>query len=210
MRDITEFSPIKFRSVCIAAVIFIITAAPLFSYNIYYAEQYYKLYHQNFYQYPENFEENIWYLERALQRPFVNPLNALAHIDDKSEWMRYQALFYLHVNLEMVKQYRLWAAEYDKRVAYFYNEPWKDQNLESLEIAEHYYRTALYYWDQALNWWARLHGLPYHHLDEIQYWEDERVRIESGDLDYGEIIASDLNRLTKVRSEFESMDETTY
>lgn len=210
MRVFSEISLSKLRSICIAAVVFMITAAPLFSYNIYYAEQYYKLYHQNFYQYPENFEENIWYLERALQRPFVNPLNALARIDDKSEWMRYQALFYLHVNLEMVKQYRLWAAEYDKRVAYFYNEPWKDQNLESLEIAEHYYRTALYYWDQALNWWARLRGLPYHHLDEIQYWEDERVRIESGDLDYGEIIASDLNRLTQVRREFESMDETTY
>jgi len=193
-----------------SAVLFVLTAAPLFSYNIYYAEQYYKLYHQNFYQYPENFEENIWYLERALQRPFMNPLNALAHIEDKSEWRRYQALFYLHVNLEMVKQYRLWAAEYDKRVAYFYNEPWKDQNLESLEIAEHYYRTALYYWDQALNWWARLSSLPYQHLDEIQYWEDERVRIESGDLDYGDIIETDLKRLSRVRRDFESMDETTY
>ncbi len=180
------------------------------AYNIYYAEQYYKLYHQNFYQYPEDFEENIWYLERALKRPFVNPLNAMATIDNKEEWQRYRALFHLHVNLEMVKQYRLWAAEYDKRVAYFYNEPWKEQNLESLEIAEHYYQTALYYWEQALIWWARLEKMPYIHLEEIQYWEDECTRITNGDLDYQEIIYKDLQRLDKVRAQFESMDENTY
>jgi len=197
------------RSICIAFFLFLSTTA-VYSYNVYYAEQYYKLYHQNFYQYPENFEENIWYLERALQRPFVNPLNALARIEDESIWQRYQALFYLHINLEMVKQYRLWAAEYDKRIAYFYNQPWKEQNLESLKIAEHYYDTALYYWDQALNWWAQLKKLPYQHIAEIQYWEDEQSRIESGDLDYGEIIEKDILRLSRVRSEFESMDENTY
>jgi len=183
---------------------------PLFAYNVYYAEQYYKLYHQNFYQYPENFEENIWYLERALKRPFVNPLNAIAKIEDPMEWKRYQALFYLHVNLEMVKQYRLWAAEYDKRIAYFYNEPWKEQNIESLEIAEHYFNSALIYWDQALVWWARLKKLPYAHLSEIQFWEDENTRIGTGDLDYADIIQDDLLRLNKVKREFESMDDSTY
>jgi len=198
------------KSLYLAIFLFLCSLTPLFSYNIYYAEQYYKLYHQNFYQYPEDFEENIWYLERALKRPFVNPLNALTRIDNKEEWQRYQALFYLHVNLEMVKQYRLWAAEYDKRVAYFYNQPWKDQNLESLEIAEHYYRTALYYWDEALTWWARLSRMPYYHLADVHYWEDERVRIGSGDLDYGDIIGDDLDRLSQVRRTFETMDENTY
>lgn len=188
----------------------LIFTAEVAAYNIYYAEQYYKLYHQNFYQYPEDYEENIWYLERALKRPFVNPLNAMATIDNKEEWRRYRALFHLHVNLEMVKQYRLWAAEYDKRVAYFYNQPWKDQNLESLEIAEHYYQTALHYWEQAQIWWARLEKMPYIHLEEIQYWEDECARITSGDLDYQEIIYEDLQRLHKVREQFESMDENTY
>lgn len=188
----------------------LLNIAQLPAYNIYYAEQYYKLYHQNFYQYPEDFEENIWYLERALSRPFVNPLNAMARIDNKQEWQRYRYLFYLHVNLEMVKQYRLWAAEYDKRVAYFYNQPWKEQNLESLEIAQHYYETALYYWDRALLWWARLEETNYLHLEEVQYWEDERYRIGSGDLDYGDIIQDDLERLMKVRADFEAMDEDTY
>lgn len=192
------------------ALFLLIPSSRVPAYNIYYAEQYYKLYHQNFYQYPEDFEENIWYLERALKNPFVNPLNAMAKIENKKEWERYRELFYLHVNLEMVKQYRLWAAEYDKRVAYFYNQPWKEQNLESLEIAEHYYKTAVYYWDQALLRWARLEQLDYLHLEEVHYWEDERARITSGDLDYGDIIGDDLTRLAKVRADFEAMDKNTY
>jgi hypothetical protein len=190
--------------------LFLLPSREVQAYNIYYAEQYYKLYHQNFYQYPEDFEENIWYLERALKNPFANPLNAMAKIRDKKEWERYRMLFYLHVNLEMVKQYRLWAAEYDKRFAYFYNQPWKDQNLESLEIAEHYYKTAFYYWDQALLWWARLEQTEYLHLEEVHYWEDERARIGSGDLDYGDILEEDLARLRQVRAAFETMDDTTY
>jgi hypothetical protein len=198
------------RTLFIAGLLTVLLPAAVFGYNILYAEQYYKLYHQNMYQYPEDFRENVWYLERALERPFVNPLNALADIDNKLEWRRYRYLFHLHLNLEMVKQYRRWAAEYDKRNAFFYNYPWKNQNIESLSIAEQYYRKALYYWDQALTWWARLREVPYVELKEVQYWEDEYARIRDGDLDYGEIIREDLQRLNKVRTEFERMDEDTY
>jgi uncharacterized protein (DUF2225 family) len=162
------------------------------------------------YQYPQDFRENVWYLERALERPFVNPLNALAEIENKTEWRRYRYLFSLHLNLEMVKQYRRWAAEYDKRTAYFYNYPWKSQNLKSLSIAEAYYHKALYYWDQALTWWARLRELPYVELKAVQHWEDEYARIRDGELDYGEIISEDLGRLERVRAEFRAMDEETY
>lgn len=194
------------------ALIFILflAAGSVYGYNIEYAEQYYKLYHQNMYQYPNDFRENIWYLERALKRPFVNPLNALADIDTRQEWKRYRYLFSLHLNLEMIKQYRRWAAEYDKRRAYFFNYPWKEQNLESLSIAESYYRKALYYWDQALTWWARLQEVPYVELKEVQHWEDEYARIRDGELDYGEIIRNDLRRLEKVRADFKDMDEGTY
>ncbi|HDQ14120.1 MAG TPA: hypothetical protein ENN41_04815 [Sediminispirochaeta sp.] len=191
-------------------LIFISLSTSLYGYNIYYAEQYYELYHQNLYQYHEDFEENIWYLERALAHPFANPLNALAEIEDPRQWERYRHLFYLHVNLELVKQYRRWASKYDKRRAYFFNAPWKDQNLESLQIARHYYESALYYWDEALLWWARLEEVEYYHLEEIQYWEDERKRISLGELDYGRIIREDLDRLARVEEEFENMDQDSY
>ena len=41
-------------------------------------------------------------------------------------------------------------------------------------------------------------------------WEDEYWRIETGDLDYREIIDEQLARLAKVRATFEAMDEKTY
>jgi hypothetical protein len=48
------------------------------------------------------------------------------------------------------------------------------------------------------------------HLPDIQPWEDECWRIETGDLDYREIIDEQLARLAKVRAAFEAMDEKTY
>ncbi len=180
------------------------------SYKILYAEQYYKLYHQNLYQYPEDFNGNIWYLERALSRPFVNPLNALTVIDDQNRWERYRYLFYLHVNLKLVEQYRHLGSKYDKRVAYFFNAPWKDANLKSLEIAESYYISAEYYWNEALVWIEKLKDVKYYFLTDIQNWEDERFRIVTGDLNYEEILGMDLTRLQKVRADYMAMDENTY
>ena len=191
-------------------LLLVISLNPLWSYKILYAEQYYKLYHQNLYQYPEDFNGNIWYLERALSRPFVNPLNALTQIKDNEVWERYRYLFYMHVNLKMVEQYRHLGSKYDKRIAYFFNEPWKEQNLKSLEIAENYYKTAEYYWTEALDWLEKVDGVAYFFLSDIQNWEDERFRIITGDLDYKEILGMDLKRLEGVRADFLAMDENTY
>ncbi|MCK4542264.1 MAG: hypothetical protein KAU17_08525 [Spirochaetales bacterium] len=184
-------------------------ASPLYSYKILYAEQFYKLFHTHFYQYPEDLNENIWYLEQALKSDFVNPQNALARIENPDEWEKYRYLFYMHVNLKLLEQFRLLGSKYDKRVAYFYNYPWKHQNLDSLRYAESYYQAALYYWEQALYWSEKASGLPYY-LEEIQNWHDEHYRIRTGDLDYKKFISMDLDRLRKVRADFEAMDESTY
>jgi hypothetical protein len=55
-------------------------------YSVLYREQYYKLYHQHYIQYPDDAMENIYWLERALKSDFCNPLYALAKIDDKTQW----------------------------------------------------------------------------------------------------------------------------
>ena len=198
------------RTLPLLLLLFVLTSSHVYGYKILYAEQYYKLYHQNLYQYPEDFNGNIWYLERALSRPFVNPLNALTTIEDEQVWERYRYLFYMHVNLKLVEQYRYLGSKYDKRVAYFYNAPWKEQNLESLDIAESYYTAAMYYWNEALLWLEKLKELEYFFLSDIQNWEDERYRIITGDLNYKKIIGMDLNRLEEVRVDFLAMDESTY
>jgi hypothetical protein len=199
------------KRLIIFVILFLVySSLQLSAYKILYAEQYYKLYHQNLYQYPEDFNGNIWYLERALSRPFVNPLNALTKIEDQKVWERYRYLFYLHVNLKLVEQYRHLGSKYDKRVAYFFNKPWKDANLESLKIAESYYIAAEYYWTEALTWIDKLKDLEYYFMSDIQNWEDERFRIVTGDLNYEEILGMDLERLNKVRADYLAMDENTY
>ncbi len=201
---------INVKRILFTVILLLSSVVPSFSYKLLYAEEYYKLYHQNLYQYPEDYTGNIWFLEQALGRPFVNPLNALTKIDNKKEWERYRYLFYMHVNLKLVEQYRHLARSYDKETAYFFNAPWKDDTLKSLKIAESYYKAAEYYWTEALDWVQKLKKVHYYFLENIQFWEDERVRITTGELDYKDIIDNDLSHLEKVRKKFEAMDASTY
>ena len=197
------------RKVLALTLLFLLCSTGLFAYKILYAEQFYRLYHLHFYQYPDDTMENIFYLERALKSDFANPLYALAEIENEEQWAQYRSLFKMHVNLKLVDLYLTLGSKYDKMNAYFYNAPWREQNLESLEKAEQAYRVALQYWREARTWAARLPWL-YYNLEEIQNWEDERERIWSGDLDYGQIIGDHLDRLQRVRPQFLNMDENTY
>ena len=190
-------------------LLLLLCASSLFAYKILYAEQFYKLYHLHFYQYPDDTMENIFYLEQALKSDFANPLYALAEIENEEQWAQYRTLFKMHINLKLVELYLTLGSKYDKMTAYFYNAPWRDQNLESLELAEQTYQVALLYWREARTWAARLPWL-YYNLEEIQIWEDERERIWNGDLDYEDIISGHLTRLQRVRDQFLSMDENTY
>lgn len=177
-----------------------------------FAEQYYRLYHQHFYYYPEESLENIHYLNLALHSDFANPLNALATIENELQWEKYRYLFYMHVNLCIVDSYLKLASKYDKFQAYFYNYPWKAANLDSLDQAEAFYREALNYWEDAVQWsdQASTSQFAWLFLTDIQYWEDENHRIQEGDLDYEEIILGHLDRLEEVRQNFLAMDESTY
>ena len=190
-------------------ILFLGTSSFLFGYKLIYAEQLYRLYHQHFYQYSDDTMENIVWLEEALKADFCNPLYALAKIENPEEWRHYRYLFKMHVNLLLTHLYLHFGSRYDKREAYFYNAPWKKQNLESLDTAEELYLTALYYWKEAVSWAKELTGSP-HHLEEVQIWEDEQFRIQTGELDYRDIIEEQLERLSGVREKFESMDENTY
>ncbi len=181
-----------------------------FAYKILYAEQFYKLYHSHYIQYPEDSAENIYYLENALKRPFVNPLNALAAIKTEKEWERYRYLFTMHIYLKLIEQWRLLGVKYDKFDAYFYNYPWKQENLKSLQMAEKYYKNALYYWDKVLEMKAEIDAMPYIYIEGMEYWEDERIKIDEGEIDYKEFIELDLKRLYEVREAFENMTPDTY
>ena len=197
------------RKIPYLILLFLLCASGLFAYRVLYAEQYYRLFHLHFYQYPDDTMENIYYLEQSLKADFANPLYALARIESKQEWAQYRLLFKMHVNLKLVELYLTLGSKYDKMVAYFYNAPWRQENLDSLELAERAYRVALRYWQEARSLAAELPWL-YFNLEEVQNWEDERARIWNGELDYAEIIGEHLDRLERVRQQFLSMDENTY
>ena len=188
----------------------VIFAHPAAAYSTQYAEQFYDLFHLHFYQYPDDTMENIWYLEQALSHPFANPLYALAKINNKLQWERYRYLFSMHINLLLIQQYRILGSKYDKRVAYFYNYPWKKENLDSLKTAERLYKIALGFWKEAVAWSAKASRLSMVQLPAIQSWEDESYRIQTGKLDYRAIIEKDLARLEHVRKTFENMNSSTY
>ncbi|ULQ59841.1 hypothetical protein K7I13_00320 [Brucepastera parasyntrophica] len=190
----------------------IFPAKSLYPYFVQYKEQYYKLYHIHYNQYPDDTIENIYWLERAVEADFCNPLYAMGKINDKKDWEKYRYLFMMHINLKLVEQHLRLGVKWDKQVAYFYNAPWKEQNLDSLNTAETCYKTALYYWNEAKIWAEKANAREFRFLflTDLQFWEDEREKIANGKLNYERTINRELARLEKVRADFLAMDENTY
>ena len=195
------------------AVVLVIfsVSLPANGYYVTYKEQYYRLYHLHYIQYPDDTMENIYWLEQAMKADFCNPLYALALIENETQWEKYRYLFNMHINIKLVEQYLFLGNKWNKRNAYFYNAPWRDQNLESLETAETCFRTALYYWDEALQWAAKANERRFRwiNLQRVQFWEDEAFRIEEGSLNYARTISRELELLQAVRERFQEM-ETYY
>ncbi|HOC28797.1 MAG TPA: hypothetical protein PKH40_03880 [Treponemataceae bacterium] len=201
--------PVQFASI---AILLCFTVSSLSAYVVRYKEQFYELYHIHYNQHPDDTMENIYWLERAIEADFCNPLYAVGTISDEKDWEKYRYLFMMHLNLKLAEQHVRLGSKWDKQKAYFYNAPWKKQNLESLETAETCYKTALYYWNEAVIWAekANVREFQFRFLTDLQFWEDERERIADGSLDYNRTIQRELARLASVRSAFLAMDENTY
>ena len=195
----------------IFAVLILLTAAlPVNGYYVTYKEQYYRLFHVHHNQYPDDTMENIYWLEQALKADFANPLYALALIENEVQWEKYRYLFNMHIYIKLIEQYMFLGNKWNKRNAYFYNAPWRDQNIESLEIAEGCFRTALFYWDEVLGWAEKANERRFRwiHLEGVQFWEDEAFRIESGTLNYRRTVERELASLQRVRERFEAMENS--
>lgn len=183
-----------------------------FSYFVTFKEQYYKLFHVHYQQYPDDVMENIYWLEKAVESDFCNPQYALAKIKDERDWEKYRYLFMMHINLKLIEQHMRLGRTWDKQVAYFYDAPWKDAYLRDLDTAESCYQAGLYYWEEAKLWAekASVGSLRFLNLAEIQNWEDECYRIATGDLNYEKILNRELERVRAVKADFLAMDDETY
>lgn len=190
-------------------LILLFAISPAFSYMVKYKEDYYKLFHVHYQQYPDDVMENIYWLEKAVQADFCNPLYTGVKINDEADWEKYRYLFMMHINLKLIEQHMRLGRVYDKQVAHFYDAPWKDQYLENLSKAKSCYEAGLYYWQEAKLWAEKANTgkFKFLFLTDIQNWEDERERIGNGKLDYDKILNRELTRLNKVIDDFEKMDE---
>ena len=195
-----------FKTACI--LVFLVCSLPVNSYVVTYKEQFYRLFHVHYIQYPEKSIENIYWLEQAVNAPFANPLYALALIENEIQWEKYRYLFTMHINIKLLEQHLFLGNKYNKRNAYFYNAPFKDSILESLEIAETCYKAALFYWEEALVWAEKANEkrLRWIDLPRVQFWQDEAYRIENNTLNYGRTIERELVRLKNVREKFQEME----
>jgi hypothetical protein len=183
-------------------------AAGLGAYYAQYKEQYFRLYHLHHIQYPDDTMENIYWLEKAIKADFANPLYAVALIENETQWEKYRCLFMMHLHLKLIEQYIYLGNKWNKRNAYFYNAPWRDQNLESLETAETCFRAALSYWNEAQAWAEKAldRRFRFINLQKVQFWEDEAGRIEDKSLDYEKILTRELDLLQKVREKYQGME----
>ncbi|MBQ9239604.1 MAG: hypothetical protein IJ191_09905 [Treponema sp.] len=182
------------------------------AYLVKYKEDFYRLYHVHYQQYPDDCMENIYWLEKAVQADFANPLYADIKITSEKQWEKYRYLYQMHLNLKLIEQHLRLGRIYDKQVAYFYDAPWKDEYIRDLEKAISCYRAGLYYWQEAELWAEKANAPSFNflHLTELHFWEDERERIKTGELNYDRMLRREITRVENVKARFEQMDSYRY
>ena len=204
-----------FQSVRISAFLIALLCffqMPMHAYMVKYKEDFYRLYHVHYQQFPDDCIENIYWLEKAAQADFCNPLYANAKIENKKQWEKYRYLFQMHINLKLIEQHLRLGRIYDKKVAYFYDAPWQEEYLRNLEKALSCYNAGFYYWQEA-QIWAEKAGVKEFYfltLTDVQFWEDELERIKTGELNYGAMLEREVKRVESVRDSFLAMDSKSY
>ena len=200
----------KFVLVFLFSVLFF--SLPIESANAYYVtykEEWYRLYHVHYQQYPDDCMENIYWLEKAAAADFCNPQFIGFKITNEKEWEKYRYLFQMHINLKLIEQHLRLGRTYDKKAVYFYDAPYKKEYLEQLEIALSCYKTGLYYWQEAKLWCEKANGPSFNflYITDRQYWEDERERMTTGELNYEKMLKREISRVEKNIEQLNQMEE---
>ncbi|MCR5765481.1 MAG: hypothetical protein K6G09_05835 [Treponema sp.] len=200
----------KFKFLFIFTIVFLFF--PLQKANAYmvkYKEDFYKLYHVHYQQYPDDCMENIYWLEKAVQADFCNPQFVDFKITNEKEWEKYRYLFQMHLNLKLIEQHLRLGRIYDKKCIYFYDAPWKDEYLRNMEKALSCYKAGLYYWQETKVWYEKADAPSFNWLfiTDKQNWEDERERIKTGELNYEKMLNREIERLEKNIQELNQMDK---
>ena len=93
---------------CILLLLSALFASQSHAYMVKYKEDFYRLYHIHYQQHPDDCIENIYWLEKAAQADFCNPLYADAKIETEKQWEKYRYLFQMHLNLKLIAASTAW------------------------------------------------------------------------------------------------------
>lgn len=200
------------KSILVLFFILLFSALPLNhaeAYMISFKEEYYKLYHIHYQQYPDDCMENIYWLEKAVKADFCNPQYLDFKVTTEKQWEKYRYLFQMHINLKLIEQHLRLGRTFDKKEIYFYDAPHKDEYLRNLEKCLSFYQAGLYYWQEAKLWCEKANTADFKFLfiTEKQAWEDERERISTGKLDYEKILNREIKRVEKNIEQLNQMSE---
>ncbi|MBR5932908.1 MAG: hypothetical protein IK002_02865 [Treponema sp.] len=189
-------------------LLFLVNTSVSDAYMVKFKEDYYKLYHVNYKQNPNDCIENIYWLEKAVKADFCNPLYAKAKITNETQYEKYRYLFMMHLNLKLIEQHVRLGRNYDKKAFYFYDCPWKEEYLSNLKKTKAAYEAGYYYWKEACLWAEKANVTKFKFLfiTELQNWEDERERIATGELNYKTMLDRELKRVNSIIAEIEEID----
>lgn len=199
----------SFIKIILSLILLFFPLSNLNAYMVKYKEDWYKLYHVHYQQYPDDCIENIYWLEKAAQADFCNPQFLDFKLTSEKEWEKYRYLFQMHINLKLIEQHLRLGRTYDKKEVYFYDAPFKDQYLSNLEKCLTCYKAGLYYWQEAKIWAEKANEAKFNFLfiTDKQNWEDERERIKSGQLDYQKMLEREISRIENNITKLKEMDQ---
>lgn len=177
--------------------------APLGARPLVTVEDYYRLYYLT--QTPKNQDHlgNLYWMQRALQAPFATPIEALVVPENEAQYRRYRTLVRLHLHYLMAETCVALGARFDKHEPRFFNRPWSDDIVKSLDVAKFYYDLAQRYWNDLLEDRKKLDadGGP---RTELTFAEEIPGRIDEGQLDLTRVLDRQRAKLEKTREFFAS------
>lgn len=172
-----------------------------------YVEEFYGLFTQNHMPSTDSTEQNVYFLQVALNSPFNHPIQALCVIRTPEEHEQYKRLLRSRIAFLTAQGFVQLGYRYDKEDIYFFNREFADELVKGFRIAEYYYREALVYWDEARRMAAEVDRNRKLRLSGslIEAITDEARQIQAGGIDYRKTIDFRLKDLERKRQKLAAL-----
>ncbi len=167
-----------------------------------YKEEFYRLYYLPQYSSQSDYNRNIFWLQVAMDVQFAPPIQALTICKTEKQYKKYRLLLKMHLNYLMAKNQIFIAARYDKHEPLWFNRPYKEDILKSLDIAEYHYKCAENYWNEMMKYKKQAKAIKKTRI-ELDFLEDMIYKVDSKEVNYKRVVDRQLNKLEKTKAFFD-------